>query len=106
MKLSTRSLLVGIAFVLPILAHAQESNKPATRAEVQADLEAVVKAGYHPLGRDPHYPDDIQAAEAKVRQSQMADGGGFSYGGVATAGSQAGSAGGALRNNESFAVHH
>ncbi|OMG71242.1 hypothetical protein BW685_22810 [Burkholderia ubonensis] len=46
---------------------AQSTSTPLTRAEVMADLIRVEQAGYQPAaGDDPHYPDDIQAAEARV----------------------------------------
>ncbi|GLU35007.1 DUF4148 domain-containing protein [Trinickia caryophylli] len=54
----------------PVLTFAQ-SNAPVTRAEVRADLVRIEQAGYNPaIGSDPHYPDDIQAAEAKVAAEQ------------------------------------
>ncbi|CAB3797112.1 DUF4148 domain-containing protein [Pararobbsia alpina] len=38
-----------------------------SRAQVRAQLVQIEKAGYNPArGEDIHYPDDIQAAEAKV----------------------------------------
>ena len=50
----------------PVLSYAQ-TNDPVTRAEVRADLVRVEQAGYNPsLGNDIHYPEDIQAAEAKI----------------------------------------
>ncbi|CAN7658875.1 DUF4148 domain-containing protein [Caballeronia sp. LjRoot34] len=42
-------------------------NVPLSRAEVRAELGQLEKAGYNPArGRDPDYPADIQAAEARV----------------------------------------
>ncbi|MDR5739212.1 MULTISPECIES: DUF4148 domain-containing protein [unclassified Caballeronia] len=67
--------LAASAFAAPALSFAQSSG-PLTRAEVRADLVRVEQAGYNPaLASDPHYPDDIQAAEAKVAAEQT--GGGF-----------------------------
>jgi hypothetical protein len=44
-----------------------QSNQPLTRAQVRADLVQVEQAGYNPAnGRDPYYPQDIQAAEARI----------------------------------------
>src|ERR1700722_18688236 len=58
---------------MPLVAFAQvQSNQPLTRAEVQADLAKVEQAGYHPGGRDPYYPADIQAAEQRVAEQQGA----------------------------------
>lgn len=46
---------------------AQTASTHLTREEVYADLVRVEQAGYRPAaGDDPHYPDDIQAAEAKI----------------------------------------
>ncbi|WP_458447484.1 DUF4148 domain-containing protein [Burkholderia stagnalis] len=46
---------------------AQTTSAPLTRAEVIADLVRLEQAGYQPAaGDDPHYPDDLQAAEARV----------------------------------------
>ncbi|NHV26402.1 DUF4148 domain-containing protein [Burkholderia sp. D-99] len=46
---------------------AQTTSTPLTRADVIADLVRLEQAGYQPAaGDDPHYPDDIQAAEARV----------------------------------------
>ncbi|MGY4730845.1 DUF4148 domain-containing protein [Burkholderia pyrrocinia] len=60
------------ALSTPVLCSAQTAT-PLTRAQVYADLVRVEQAGYQPAaGSDPHYPDDIQAAEAKIA---AADGG-------------------------------
>ncbi|MEK7927372.1 DUF4148 domain-containing protein, partial [Burkholderia contaminans] len=37
---------------------------------VRADLVRVERAGYRPISNDPNYPEDIQAAEAKVAAQQ------------------------------------
>lgn len=85
---------VAVASVLstPLIAFAQvQSNQPLTRAEVQADLAKVEQAGYHPGGRDPYYPADIQAAEQRIAERQgVVEGNSGSVGGVAGA-SQSGS---------------
>lgn len=60
------ALVVATALALPIASHAQETTSPVTRAQVRAELVQLEKAGYRPGKNDPHYPDDIQAAEAKV----------------------------------------
>lgn len=61
-----RAALLSCALSAPILAFAQTADHTVTRADVRADLIRVEKAGYRPVGSDPYYPDDIQAAEAKV----------------------------------------
>ncbi|MGX7000862.1 DUF4148 domain-containing protein [Caballeronia sp. KNU42] len=60
------TLVVAAALAFPIASHAQETTSTLTRAQVRAELVQVEKAGYRPGNNDPHYPDDIQAAEAKV----------------------------------------
>ncbi|AIO37917.1 DUF4148 domain-containing protein [Burkholderia sp. AU19243] len=69
-----RAVLLSCALSAPIAAFAQTADHAVTRADVRADLVRVEKAGYRPAGSDPYYPDDIQAAEAKVaaQQSQSA----------------------------------
>jgi hypothetical protein len=55
---------------MPLVSFAQvQSNQPLTRAEVRADLVRLEQAGYRPVaGNDTYYPNDIQAAEARVAQ--------------------------------------
>ncbi|GGD61642.1 DUF4148 domain-containing protein [Caballeronia grimmiae] len=79
MKKILVSLAVAVsALAAPALSFAQ-SNGPLTRAEVRADLVRVEQAGYNPaVASDPHYPDDIQAAEAKIAAEQTNGG----FGGV------------------------
>jgi len=69
-----RAVLLSCALSAPIVAFAQTTDHALTRADVRADLVRVEKAGYRPVGTDPYYPEDIQAAEAKVavQQSQSA----------------------------------
>lgn len=58
---------VAGALATPALAFAQSSNEPVTRAQVRADLIQMEQAGYNPADtNNPHYPDQIQAAEARV----------------------------------------
>ncbi|WP_322104964.1 DUF4148 domain-containing protein [Paraburkholderia sp. J41] len=73
------------ALVAPAASFAQSS--PVTRAQVRAELAALQQAGYRVGdGDNAHYPEAIQAAEAKVAAANGANTG---YGGVANA-SQAG----------------
>ncbi|WP_025600246.1 DUF4148 domain-containing protein [Burkholderia sp. WSM2230] len=67
--MNTRRLLVTIAAAIafPVAAHAQESGSTVTRAQVRAELVQLESVGYRPgRANDPHYPADIQAAEAKA----------------------------------------
>ncbi|WP_081063527.1 DUF4148 domain-containing protein [Burkholderia multivorans] len=65
------SLLVATAAIAAPLApfgsFAQPANGPATRAEVVAQLSQLELVGYEPF--KSAYPDDMQAAEARVAQA-------------------------------------
>ena len=68
MKSLIQAVAVAAALIVPVASFAQ-SNAPLTRAQVRAELVQLEKAGYNPaVGEDPHYPQDIQAAEARVAQ--------------------------------------
>ena len=75
-----RKLACAIAAVsllaAPMTSSAQSTNEPLTRAQVRDDLIAVEQAGYSPAAaNDDNYPQDIQAAEARIAaQRQMARG--------------------------------
>jgi hypothetical protein len=64
MKSLTRMLLIAAVFATPVASFAQ-SNEPVSRAQVRAELAQLEKAGYDPHDWI-HYPENIQAAEAKV----------------------------------------
>ncbi|MGS1023081.1 DUF4148 domain-containing protein [Burkholderia glumae] len=76
----------------PVASFAQSNSQPLTRADVRADLIQLEQHGYNPVASDARYPHDIQAAQARVQQSQQtlthADTSG--YGVQPVAGSQAG----------------
>jgi hypothetical protein len=77
------TLVVAAALAFPIASHAQETPSTLTRAQVRAELVQIEKAGYRPANNDPHYPDDIQAAEAKVAATNGSPGNtGSDVGGV------------------------
>ncbi|HEY3599759.1 MAG TPA: DUF4148 domain-containing protein [Paraburkholderia sp.] len=87
MKTLIQTVVIAAALAAPVVSFAQSS---VTREQVRAELVQLEKAGYHPaLGSDPHYPDDLQAAEARVAAQNSAD---HSYGGVNSASSQSGRA--------------
>jgi hypothetical protein len=50
-----------------------QGSSPITRAQVRAELEELEAVGYVPWASDPHYPDDILAAEGKVAQKHLAE---------------------------------
>ncbi|KAG8153113.1 DUF4148 domain-containing protein [Burkholderia catarinensis] len=67
MKTALSLLVLAAAIAAPAVSFAQTVNGPVTRAEVVAQLRQLEQAGYKPL--KGQYPDDIQAAEARVAQS-------------------------------------
>lgn len=75
MKSLINAVVVAVVLVVPVYSFAQ-SNAPITRAQTRAELIQLEQAGYSPArGEDPHYPDAIQAAEAKVAAQNSAVGG-------------------------------
>jgi hypothetical protein len=63
------SQLTAATFASPLATFAQ-TNAPLTRAEVRADLVRIEQAAHSPsAGDNTNYPDDIQAAEAKIASS-------------------------------------
>jgi hypothetical protein len=64
-----KSVIKTVAAVLALttpLASFSQPPQPLTRAEVKAELAAVAKAGYTPASWIGYYPENLQAAEAKV----------------------------------------
>ncbi|MEX3980436.1 DUF4148 domain-containing protein [Paraburkholderia sp. EG287A] len=86
-----KSLVVAAIVAVPVVSFAQPSE-PLTRAQVRAELVQLEKAGYNPTADYANYPQEIQAAEARVSAQNGAVASGF--GGVAD-GSSAGGAGAA-----------
>ncbi|SOF01819.1 protein of unknown function [Burkholderia sp. OK233] len=73
MKSLIRSIITVVALTAPMIAFAQQSTAPVTRAQVRADLVRLERAGYDPARRDDAtYPADIQAAEARVAANKVA----------------------------------
>jgi len=64
MKSFIEAAVIAALIAAPLAAFAQ-SNQPLTRAQVRADLVRVEKAGYNPSDW-MHYPENIQAAEARI----------------------------------------
>jgi len=60
-----KAAAVAVILAAPAVSFAQANNQPFTRAQVRADLERVEKAGYNPLDW-MHYPENIQAAQARI----------------------------------------
>ena len=66
MKSLIQAVVVAVAISAPLASFAQ-SNAPVTRAQVRAELAQLEKAGYRVGdGDNTHYPEGIQAAEARV----------------------------------------
>ncbi|CAN7680431.1 DUF4148 domain-containing protein [Caballeronia sp. dw_19] len=68
-KFLISALVISSALAAPAFAFAQ-SNIPVTRAQVEAELVQLERAGYNPGGEDVNYPQDIQAAEQRVAEQQ------------------------------------
>ncbi|MFM0736124.1 DUF4148 domain-containing protein [Paraburkholderia xenovorans] len=88
-----KSLIKAVVIVTSFAASATvfaQSNSHVTRAQVRAELIQLQQAGYHVGdGDQAHYPDAIQAAEARVAaRTDNRDATG--YGGVAAGSSQTG----------------
>src|SRR5260370_22445428 len=84
------AVALAAALAAPAVSFAQQSNGPVTRAQVRAELVQLEKAGWSPsmdMGNNPHYPDGIQDAEAKVAAQNGAPSG---YGGVVAGSPEAG----------------
>ena len=64
MKLFTRMVLIAAMIAAPVASFAQ-SNQSVSRAQVREELAQLEKAGYDPHDWI-HYPENIQAAEAKL----------------------------------------
>lgn len=93
MKSFTRIVLIAALFAAPVASFAQ-SSQPVSRAQVRADLAQLEKAGYDPHDWI-HYPENIQAAEAKVaEQNATAQARVSGYGGAVDGTSHSGAASG------------
>jgi hypothetical protein len=64
MKSLVSAVAAAAALSASFGAFAQQA--PLTRAQVRADLVQVEKAGYRPGLSSPYYPENVQAAEARV----------------------------------------
>jgi len=86
-------VLIAGLIAAPVASFAQ-SSQPVSRAQVHAELAQVEKAGYDP--RDyVHYPENLQAAEAKVAaQNATVQAAVSGYGGAADGASRSGTASG------------
>ncbi len=71
MKLSALAVCVA-TLAMPLAAFAQQSQSGLTRAEVRAQVVELEQTGWRPSEESSNYPDDVQAAEAKVAAKHAA----------------------------------
>jgi hypothetical protein len=86
MKL-VQSLIVAAVLAVPAVSSFAQSNQAVSRAEVKAQLVQLEKAGYNPASDRTQYPNNIEAAQARVN---VENGTASGYGGVADVGSASG----------------
>jgi asparagine N-glycosylation enzyme membrane subunit Stt3 len=86
MKSIVKAAVLAAVIAVPAISFAQAQQQPLTRAQVREQLVQLRAAGYDPHDWI-HYPDNIQAAEARVAQQQAAN---SAYGPSTNGTSQAG----------------
>jgi hypothetical protein len=80
-NLFTKMVLVATVIAAPLASFAQ-SSQSVSRTQLHAELAQLEKAGYDPHDWI-HYPENLQAAEAKVAaQSSKSQAGISGYGGT------------------------
>jgi hypothetical protein len=105
MKSLIQAVVVAAVLAAPDASFAQ-SNQPVSRTQVRAELVQLEKAGYSPHGRDPYYPADIQAAEARVSaQNGTARAENASFGGASSGSSQSSEPAGNATGKSIYAGH-
>ena len=68
MKSLIKAVALAALVAAPVVSFAQ-SQQPLTRAHVRAELVQLEKAGYNPNDW-MNYPENIQAAQAKIAAAQ------------------------------------
>ncbi|AIO36441.1 DUF4148 domain-containing protein [Burkholderia pseudomultivorans] len=86
MKSLIKAVALAALVAAPVVSFAQSNQQPLTRAQVRAELVQLEKAGYNPNDW-LNYPENIQAAQAKIAAAQ---GDATGYGSNAAATSQSG----------------
>jgi hypothetical protein len=84
--------VVAAALAVPAISFAQSSDQGLTRAQVRAQLVELEQAGYNPSADHVTYPDNLQAAQARVTEQKLASGDTSGYGAPAVGTSQSGAA--------------
>jgi uncharacterized protein YgbK (DUF1537 family) len=92
MKKLIPAVVVAAALAIPAISFAQSSQQGLTRAQVRAELVELQQAGYNPAVNDVAYPRNLQAAQARVAEQQLANAGTSGYGAPAAGTTQAGGA--------------
>ena len=90
MKKLVPAVIVAAALAIPAVSFAQSSQQGLTRAQVRAELVQLEQAGYNPSGDRVNYPQNLQTAQARVTQEQLASGNTSGYGAPAVGTSQSG----------------
>ncbi|PTB20048.1 DUF4148 domain-containing protein [Trinickia symbiotica] len=86
MKTLACVVLASCALASPVVSFAQ-STAPVTRAQVRAELIRLEQAGYRMGdGDQTKYPEQIQAAEAKIAAQDSQQAGNSGVGGTTTSG--------------------
>jgi hypothetical protein len=86
------AVVVAAALAVPAISFAQTSQQGLSRAEVRAQLVDLEHAGYNPSADHVNYPENIQAAQARVNEQKLASGDTSGYGAPAVGTSQSGGA--------------
>jgi Domain of unknown function (DUF4148) len=72
MKVLIYAALAAGVLAGPTISFAQETTAPVTRAQVRAELVRLESVGYRPGVKNVHYPDDLEAAQARLRAQDNA----------------------------------
>ncbi|RQZ20566.1 DUF4148 domain-containing protein [Burkholderia sp. Bp9031] len=87
MKSLIKAVALAALVAAPVVSFAQSNQQPLTRAQVRAELVQLEKAGYNPNDW-MNYPENIQAAQAKIAAAQntgtQADATGYGANPIAT----------------------
>ncbi|MGZ2747769.1 DUF4148 domain-containing protein [Burkholderia stagnalis] len=91
MKSLINAVALAVIVAAPVASFAQSNQQPLTRAQVRAELVQLEKAGYNPNDWI-NYPENIQAAQAKIAavQNNGAQADTTGYGANAAAATQSG----------------
>jgi hypothetical protein len=90
MKKLIPAVVVAALLAAPAISFAQSSDQGLTRAQVRAELAQLEQAGYKPQSDRVNYPEDLQAAEARVSAEKMANSNTSGYGAPAAGTSESG----------------